>query len=216
MKYVSYCRVSTEKQGLGLDAQKNIIAEYLRANGGTLIADFAEKESGKNANRAELIEAIRTARSNGAKLIVAKLDRLSRDISDIFTIRKNIDFIVCDMDAADTLTLGIFATLAQKERELISRRTKEALQALKNNGVKLGSPSATETIIAVQSRGWEARRNKANNAPENRHAYNAIRNMDGSLAQKAAFLNSENYRTRNGKEWTATAVLRLMRRFSQA
>ena len=132
--FVAYCRVSTEGQGIGLDAQQTIIADYVKNAGGVILDTISEKESGKETiNRPGLQKAIATCKAQGATLIVAKLDRLSRDVADIFAIKKTrgLVFEVCDMDAQDTLTLGIFATLAQKERELISRRTGEALAALK-------------------------------------------------------------------------------------
>lgn len=128
--FVAYTRVSTEGQGIGLDAQMAIINAWVKNNGGgTIIAALSEKASGKNLNRPVLKQALDMCRQSGATLIVAKLDRLSRDVADIFTIRKRkgLDMVVCDIDANDTMMLGIFATLAQKERQLISTRTREAL-----------------------------------------------------------------------------------------
>jgi len=131
--FVAYTRVSTEGQGIGLDAQMDIINAWVKNNGGNVIATLREKASGKNLNRPVLKQALDMCRQTGATLIVAKLDRLSRDVADIFTIRKRkgLDLIVCDIDANDTMMLGIFATLAQKERQLISTRTREALAAKK-------------------------------------------------------------------------------------
>ena len=212
-KFIAYTRVSTTKQGLGLDAQTNAINNYIASHGGTIIAQYSEKESGKETiNRIELQKAIAHAKSEGATLIVAKLDRLSRSIADIFTLKKDkqLSFEVCDIDASDTLMLGIFATLAQQERELISRRTREALAALKNKGVKLGNPNAAEQLRQVSQQGVEARKANAKNNKANRHAYDAIRLMNGTLNEKAAYLNNNGYLTRNGKRFSATQVSRLI------
>ena len=215
--FVAYCRVSTEGQGIGLDAQQTIIADYVKNAGGVILDTISEKESGKETiNRPGLQKAIATCKTQGATLIVAKLDRLSRDVADIFAIKKTrgLVFEVCDMDAQDTLTLGIFATLAQKERELISRRTREALAALKAQGKQLGNPNAADAMRAINAQGVARRKQLASEAPENRHAYNAVRLMPGTLQSKADFLNAEGYRTRNGKAWTPTAVKRLFDRYA--
>lgn len=215
-RFISYCRVSTERQGLGLDAQSTIIANWISANGGEVIAAYEEKESGKTTNRPALQAAIKQCKQTGAKLIVAKLDRLSRDISDVFSIRKKIDFVVCDMDATDTLTLGIFATLAQKERELISKRTREALAELKRNGKKLGNPNAREHMLSINAKGCAARKAKAAAARENKIAFDVIRYMTGTLQSKADYLNENGYLTRNGKQWYASSVKMLIQRFAPA
>lgn len=214
--YIAYCRVSTAGQGIGLDAQLATINAWCQNNNGTVIATYSEKESGKETiNRPELNAAIAACRDSGATLIVAKLDRLSRDVADIFTLkRQSVPFEVCDIDASDTLILGIFATLAQKERELISRRTRDALAALKAKGVKLGNPHAADAMRAINHLGVARRRADADAATENRHAWNAIRLMNGTLAQRAAWLNAEGYRTRNGKLWTPCAVQRLAQRYA--
>ena len=109
-QFISYTRVSTQKQGLGLEAQTATIESYAKANNGKVIASYSEKESGKETiNRPALQEAIARAKKEGAILLVAKLDRLSRDIIDIFTLKKDtaLTFEVCDIDASDTMTLGI-------------------------------------------------------------------------------------------------------------
>ena len=212
-KFIAYTRVSTTKQGLGLDAQTNAINNYIASHGGTIIAQYSEKESGKETiNRVELQKAIAHDKCEGATLIVAKLDRLSRSIADIFTLRKDkqLNFEVCDLDASDTLMLGIFATLAQQERELISRRTREALAALKTKGVKLGNPNAADVLRQVSHQGVQARKANAKSNKANRHAYDAIRLMNGTLNEKAAYLNENGYLTRNGKKFSATQVSRLI------
>ena len=216
-KYVAYCRVSTIGQGIGLDAQLDSINKWMKQNGGTIIKTIEEKESGKETiNRPGLMGAIDLCRQEGATLIVAKLDRLSRNVADIFTLkRQGLKFEVTDIDASDTMILGIFATLAQKEREMISKRTREALAALKAQGKKLGNPNAQEAMRAVNQMGVAKRKENANNAPENRHAYDAIRLMPGTLQQKADYLNENGYRTRTGKLFAPVTVSRLLERYNQ-
>lgn len=214
---IAYMRVSTKRQGLGLDAQRETITAYAAAHGCRIIAEYSEKESGKETlNRPALQDAIKHAISMKATLVVAKLDRLSRDVADIFSLkkRKGLSIEICDMDASDTMMLGIFATLAQKERELISKRTKEALAARKAQGLPMGNPKASEHMAAINHMGTEARKAKADNDPNNRHAYHAIANMSGSLQAKADFLNREGYVTRTGKRFTRMQVSRLIARFS--
>ena len=217
-KYVSYCRVSTAKQGLGLEAQAASIQNYVSVYGGTIVASFSEKESGKETlNRPELQAAISLCKAECYTLIVAKLDRLSRDIMDIFSLKKDkhLSFEVVDIDASDTMTLGIFATLAQKERELISKRTREALAAKKAEGIKLGNPKASETLKSFNHLGREKRTRQAYDNQSSRHAYGAIRFLQGSLRFKAEYLNTEGYRTSTGKKFTAIQVSRLINRYEQ-
>ena len=214
--YIAYTRVSTAKQGLGLDAQTNNIENYVKAHGGMVVASYSEKESGKEtANRPALQAAINHCKMEGCTLIVAKLDRLSRDIMTIFALKKDsrLSFEVCDIDAADTMTLGIFATLAQKERELISKRTKEALAAKKADGVKLGNPNAADTMRKYNRMGVEARQRKANENDNSRKAFAAIRFMPGTLRAKAEYLNDNGFLTPKGKKYTAMQVSRLIERF---
>lgn len=148
--YVAYYRVSTKKQnnsGLGLEAQKSCINDYMKANKGILVKEFTEIESGKKDKRIELEKALNHCKKFNATLIIAKLDRLSRNISFIFALRDSkVDFVCCDLPEANTLTIGIFATLAQYERELISERTKKALAEKKKQGAKLGKNNLTDKI----------------------------------------------------------------------
>lgn len=136
-KYVAYYRVSTKKQGqsgLGLVAQKQQVSHYLSGKG-KIINEFVEVESGKKDTRPKLQEAIMVAKENDAILVIAKIDRLARSVSFIFSLRDSgVKFECADMPEANTLSIGIFATLAQYERELISQRTKAALAAKKAQG----------------------------------------------------------------------------------
>ncbi len=129
--YFAYYRVSTQKQGasgLGLEAQQAAVVSFLK--GGRPQGAYTEVESGKKNHRPQLLAAMAAARAAGGVLLIAKLDRLSRNASFILTLRDaGVDFICCDMPDANTLTVGLFAVLAQHERETISKRTKEALAA---------------------------------------------------------------------------------------
>lgn len=223
-KFISYTRVSTQKQGLGLEAQTATIQSYVKAHNGSIIASYSEKESGKETlNRQALQDAIKTAKAEGATLIVAKLDRLSRDIMTIFALKKDtrLTFEVCDIDASDTMTLGIFATLAQKERELISKRTKEALAAKKADGIKLGNPNLVNHTEAgleqVKKAGQASARKRAEEARSNdvnRHAFAAIQGRAGSLQDLANYLNDAGFITPTGKAWGKMQVKRLLDRYA--
>ena len=142
-QYIAYYRVSTQKQGnsgLGLEAQRSDVSRFVE-RGGTLIADYQDIESGKKNDRPNLIKAIEECKKRNATLLIAKLDRLSRNASFIFTLHDSkIKFVCCDMPDANSITIGIMAVLAQDERERTSQRTKAALAELKRKGVKLGSP----------------------------------------------------------------------------
>ena len=133
-KYVAYYRTSTSEQKLGILAQREAVKTFTKNCIDCIIAEFTEVEnsSGKNDKRIELAKAIEYAQKNNATLLISKLDRLSRNASFIFKLKDTkVDFKCCDMPDANTLTIGIFATLAQHERELIASRTSSALQAKK-------------------------------------------------------------------------------------
>ena len=145
-KAVAYLRVSTDKQGksgLGLEAQREAVARYVAANGVDLIGEHIEVETGKGANalskRPELVAALATAKREKAGLIIAKLDRLARNVHFISGLMETgVEFAVADMPNADRFQLHLFAALAEKEAEVISQRTKAALAAAKDRGTKLG------------------------------------------------------------------------------
>jgi DNA invertase Pin-like site-specific DNA recombinase len=152
----AYLRVSTQRQGksgLGLEAQHNAVTEFLNGGNWSLVKECVEVESGKRSDRPELAKAIQACRAYGAKLVIAKLDRLAMPIS--FSVwRRPADFVAADMPTANRLTVGIMAMVAEEERRMISKRTKEALQAAKRRGVKLGGdrgviPTRTTRKLAV-------------------------------------------------------------------
>jgi DNA invertase Pin-like site-specific DNA recombinase len=144
--YVAYYRVSTDKQGqsgLGLEAQQSAVERFISSKGedARLLASFVEVESGKKDDRPQLAAALAYAKSRKATLVIAKLDRLSRKAAFLLNLRDSgVDFEALDCPQMNTLTLGVMAVFAQHEREVISARTKAALQAAKARGVKLGGP----------------------------------------------------------------------------
>ena len=143
-RFVAYYRVSTAQQGasgLGLDAQREAVARHVAGAGGQLVAEFEEVESGKKNDRVEIARALAACRLSRATLIIAKLDRLARNVAFISSLMEsNVDFVACDNPHATRLTIHILAAVAEHEREMISARTKAALAAAKARGVKLGNP----------------------------------------------------------------------------
>jgi DNA invertase Pin-like site-specific DNA recombinase len=213
---VSYLRVSTREQGqsgLGLEAQRAAVESFCASHGYQVAAgaEYQDVESGKHNERPGLRHALADAKARRATLLIAKLDRLSRNASFIMALRDSgVAFIACDLPEANTLTVGIMALLAQQERELISTRTRAALSALKARGVRLGSPRNNLTD-ATRAKATRAKREKAIQAANGslRHAVN-YRKAGYSLARIAEELNESGQRARRGGKWTATQVSRLL------
>ena len=213
-KYVSYLRVSTQRQGrsgLGLEAQRAAVETH--AEDGSIIREYVEVESGKRQDRPELEAALRECKLTGATLLVAKLDRLARNVE--FTARlmnSGVDFVAADMPEANKLTIHIIAAMAEHEREQISERTKAALAAAKRRGVKLGGTRPGS--------GWRNDNQKlgpkAIVASADLYA-DDLRDVlqdigPGSLRQIAAELELRNIRTPRGGAWTASSVSRVQKR----
>lgn len=220
-RFISYLRVSTDKQGrngLGIDAQRASIASYL--NGGTweLLTEFVEVESGKNSERPKLQEAMAECKRTGSTLIIAKLDRLSRDPDFIGMVMKSsIDFVACDMPAANKVTIRFMAAIAENEREMISERTTVALKAAKARGVKLGKPenATPEGRIKGITASREIRQKKADLfAIETRPIIEEYQNEGLSLRDIAAKLTARNILTASGKgsTWSHMAVKKVLDR----
>lgn len=215
--YIAYYRVSTQKQGnsgLGLEAQKTMVKHYLK-DSDILLAEFEEVESGKNDNRPQLQKAIEKCKNEGAMLLIAKLDRLSRNAGFIFLLKDSqVNFKCCDMPEANSLTIGIMAVLAQEERELISKRTIAALEELRNKGKRLGSPQ--NLTREAQKQGAEAMRQKALNNENNRKATALIvslRETGKSYAKIAQQLNDNGFKTSRGYTFSASQVMVLYDRY---
>ena len=220
---VTYLRVSTAKQGhsgLGLDAQRSAIEQYTSRAGAKVLRAFAEVESGKNNNRPELGKAIHLAKVTGATLVIAKLDRLSRNAAFLLALRDSgVKFVAADMPDANELTVGIMALVAQQEREAISRRTCEALAAAKRRGTRLGNPNGARAL---------RRANRGNGASlvgiqvkADEHAAN-LRSVVEALAEEgvtslgavAASLNERGMLTPRGGRWHKSSVRNLRARLA--
>jgi DNA invertase Pin-like site-specific DNA recombinase len=211
-KYVAYYRVSTQKQGvsgLGLEAQRECVKGAARD--GSLIAEFEEIESGTKNNRKELIKAIDFAKKNKAVLLIAKLDRLSRNATFILSLKNSdVDFKACDMPDANKLTIGLLAVIAENERDLISQRTKAALAAKKARGFKLGTPD--NLTDKARKKAVTAIKEKAETNQNNKRAaafIKALKAQGLSYAVIADQLNENGYKTSTGKEFNPIQAQRL-------
>jgi DNA invertase Pin-like site-specific DNA recombinase len=218
--YITYHRTSLKSQHLGLIAQETATSNYINSVDGVLIASYQEQESGKNDNRIELEKAIQHCERTGAVLLLFKLDRLSRSVSFLFQLRdrltsSNVEIKVMDMPTFNTMTLGIYATLAQSEREAISSRTRLALAERKKQGIVLGKP---ENLTAeAQQRGVVSIKANARSNDNNRQAtaiiISCVDSKGMNYTHTANYLNSLNFKTRTGKSFQATTVMRLYQRY---
>ena len=220
-RFLAYERVSTARQGasgLGLEAQRNSIDAFAAARAAEILARFTEVESGKTANRPELTAAIQLARLTGATLVIAKLDRLSRNAAFLLTLRDSgVRFLAVDMPEANDLTVGIMALVAQAEREAISRRTKEALAVAKARGVKLGNPNGAAALQRAGKGGGALRAAVTANARLHATSLEAViadirASGHTSLRAMADALNARGMLTRRGGQWQVSSVRNLLKR----
>ena len=216
---IAYCRVSTARQGrsgLGLDAQREAVARFAAAEGFEITREFVEVETGKGSDalqrRPELAAALAEARRRKCPIAVAKLDRLSRNVHFISGLMEHrVPFLVSELGRdVDPFMLHIYAALAEKERRLISQRTKAALKAAKARGVRLGNPQLAEaqSVGAARVRA-QADRFAAAVLPVIREAQSAGAT---SLRAIADVLNARGVRTARGGKWAATQVRDILRR----
>lgn len=219
-KYVAYLRVSTQKQGfsgLGLESQREIIQNYLYDI--TPISEFIEVESGRKNNRPKLKEALDLCRKTGATLIVAKLDRLARNVSFLSNLLENdVEIVFCDFSQANKMVLHILAAISQYEAELIATRTRQALAAKKIRGAKLGNPEHLldkhEEAIANSNK---TNRDKAKRNPNNKRAVAFLKVLVGqdiTLNQMAEILNKEGFVTSQGYQFSPSTVYKLIKRYN--
>ena len=219
-KYVAYLRVSTQKQGfsgLGLESQREIIQNYLYDI--TPISEFIEVESGRKSNRPKLKDALDLCRKTGATLIVAKLDRLARNVSFLSNLLENdVEIVFCDFPQANKMVLHILAAISQYEAELIATRTRLALAAKKARGSKLGNPEHLldkyEEALANSNR---TNREKAKANPNNKRAVAFLKILAGqdmTLNQMAETLNKEGFVTSQGFQFTPSTVYKLIKRYN--
>jgi DNA invertase Pin-like site-specific DNA recombinase len=218
-KWISYLRVSTGRQGrsgLGLEAQRKTVEDFLNGGNWQLVKEFVEVESGKKSDRPVLAEAIKACRLYGAKLVIAKLDRLSRNAHFLLGLKEaGVDFVCADMPSANRLTVGIMAMVAEEEGRMISARTKQALAAARRRGVQLGGYNKNPKLsVKARKAGQEANARKA--AAHAADLAPVISELQAagatSLRAIAAGLNDRGIPTVRGDEWTATQVMRVMAR----
>lgn len=224
-RLVAYERVSTVRQGasgLGLAAQRKVIGDFAAARGAEVLARFTEVESGRKADRPELARALHLARVTGATLVIAKLDRLSRNAAFLLALRDSgVRFVACDMPEANDLTVGIMALVAEAERAAISRRTTEALAAAKARGVRLGNPNGAASLRRAGKGGTALRAAVAANAEAfARDLAPVIADIRAqgrtSLRAIAAELSARGIRTRRGGQWQVSNVRALLARVEQS
>lgn len=212
-KYIGYVRTSTGKQLLGLDEQKSRIQQFIQLSKDELIEIITEQESGKNNNRVGLETAINLCIKNRYTLLFTKLDRLSREVEFLFTLRnKGVKLRCIDLPELNTLTLGIFGTVAQWERELISNRTKAGLSEIKKYK-KLGSPQ--NLTYEARLKGAATMKNLKNVCEEWRNAKMFIDHFIlkygyTNLTEISKQLNENGYKTRKGCSFNPSIVRRLI------
>lgn len=221
-RYIAYYRVSTKRQGqsgLGLEAQKKAVSDFLGTRRHLLIREFVETESGTKSDRPELQAALEACRVHQARLVIAKLDRLARNASFLLSLRDaGVDFVCCDMPDANRLTVGILAMVAEDEADRISQRTKAALQAAKARGVKLGTAGAQNlrNREAGSQRGNRVKIAKADQMAASLSSFVLpLRDQGLSLRAIASELNDANIPTARGGVWRAPQVRRLLERLER-
>jgi DNA invertase Pin-like site-specific DNA recombinase len=216
-KFVSYLRVSTARQGasgLGLEAQREAVAQFLNGGRWQLVQEVVEVESGKRCDRPALASALRLCRQQKATLVIAKLDRLARNVAFIANLMESgVEFVAVDMPQANKFTVHIMAAVAEQEAEAISKRTKAALAAAKARGTQLGGRRiSAERLIEI---GAEARAQRSAKTQATRNdllpTISQIRaNGATTLRQIAAALNAREIDAPRGGKWSAMQVRRVL------
>lgn len=210
--FISYLRVSTQRQGqsgLGVEAQRTAVNDFLKRVNGTLLAEFVEIESGARKARPILVQSIAQSRKAGAILLIAKLDRLARNVAFVSSLMESgVEFVAADAPYANRLMIHIMSAFAEHERALISERTKAALAAAKVRGVVLGRNGKA---LAVQNQSAaEAFARSLSGAVEKASAAGAT-----TLLELAGKLNAEGSCTRQGHQWTPGTIHRLLGRLNR-
>lgn len=221
-RFVAYLRVSTQKQGysgLGLEAQREIIKKYLREK--KPIFEYIEVESGRKTDkgRPKLKEALSQCRTYGAKLIVAKLDRLARNVSFLSALLdSDVEIVFCDFPQANKMVLNILASISQYEAELISTRTRQALAAKKARGCKLGNPEhLLDKHQAAIEKSNQTNRRKAADNPNNKRAVAMLKVLAAqgmTLTEMTDKLNNEGFVTSKGYQFRPSQVYVLLKRYN--
>lgn len=209
MKFIAYYRVSTTRQDYGIEAQKEAVLRYVEGCNGEILCGYEERESGSINDRPQLANAIAHAKSTKSTLIIAKLDRLSRNAAFLMSLQdSHLDFVCCDMPNADKFTIGILALVAQRERELISQRTVAGLAIAKAQGVTLGNPRLADARqMAFQT--IQTNKMEFSNAML-KHIAEIKATGISSLNRIADCLNKRGERTARKGKFTATTVKRIL------
>ena len=219
-KFISYLRVSTAKQGasgLGLEAQRKAVADHLSGGRWDHVREFVEIESGKRDDRPKLAEAMALCRLHGAVLLIAKLDRLSRDAHFLLGLQKaGVRFMAADMPEANEMIVGIMAVVAQAERKMISTRTKAALAAAKARGTKLGGDRGKLHLVrdAGRAAGIAVRQARASRRAVDLAPIITELRVEGvaTLVALAKGLNARGIPAARGGEWSPMQVSRVLAR----
>jgi DNA invertase Pin-like site-specific DNA recombinase len=217
--FVAYYRVSTERQGrsgLGVDAQKAAVDAFIREGDRKLIDSFEETETGKNNDRPVLAKAMDVVRLTGATLLIAKLDRLSRDASFLLNLEKSeVDFVAVDMPHANRMTIGIMAVMADCERRMISERTKAAMDAARARGVKFGGWRNAGPPIDQPLGPAAIKANADKRALKVGPIVEKLQGDGYSCSQIAVKLTERHAKTARGGEWSAQSVHTLLNRYKR-
>lgn len=218
-KFVAYYRVSTDRQGrsgLGLEAQKQAVRDYLNGGAWELVDELVEVESGKRNDRPKVAEALRLCRLHGATLIIAKLDRLARNVAFVSQLMESgIDFVAVDFPTANRLTVHILAAVAEHEALMISQRTKAALQAARERGIKLGGDRGGLRAVARDGAMASAKTRSAAAMARAQDVAPTIRELQRqgmSLRRIAEELTRRGIPAARGGAWSASTVSRLLGR----
>lgn len=210
-KFIAYYRVSTDRQGqsgLGLDAQRAAVLRHITGDS-ELIAEFTEIESGKKNDRPELAAALAACKKQKAKLVIAKLDRLARNVAFIANLMESgVEFIAADNPHANKLMLHMLAAFAEHEREQISKRTKDALAAARARGTKLGNPRPAESLKRGRT---TISQNAAARHASMKPIISDLRNQGLSTHAIARKLNQRGIPTARGKEWMSATVCNVLK-----
>jgi DNA invertase Pin-like site-specific DNA recombinase len=220
-RLIAYYRVSTARQGasgLGLEGQEAAVKAHARAAGGLVLRAYTEIETGKRADRPELARALGDCRRSKAVLVIAKLDRLARNVHFLSGLMEaGVEFVCCDMPSANRLTLHIMAAVAEDETKRISERTKAALAAYKARGGLLGAARPAACRLrggpnpkAARRAGEVSREMAAEAYADLAPAIDSMRGEGLSLRQIAGRLNAEGHTTRRGKTWNQVQVRRVV------